>query len=200
MVDTDDVLGETTITTIPDEGERRREVQRRNYVERIAAEIHRKRPEAVYVSGNRPLIGRLRRELASSIYRIDAEDPVTAYLANRDEEPLEVIDRPVSEKIGGRHSSVIGDRRGRTALRLLAEHPHVKKIIPGPIDASGIGSRSGFRAKVTRPDTAGNLRVLLRDGSSVQEVRLVTTARNRDQGSRIAAELNDHLRSADQFG
>ena len=200
MVDDDEVVGETTITTVPDEGERVRELQVRNYVERIAGEIHRKRPKGAYVAGDRELIRRLRGELAAPVYRIDDEDPVATYLATRDGEPLEVVERPVAAKLGGRHSSVIGDRRGRSALRLLADHPHVKKIIPGPIDASGTGSRSGFRVKVTRPDTTGNLRALLRDGSSVQEVRIVTTARDRDQGERIGDELNEHLRSADAFG
>ncbi len=200
MVDDSELVGETTITTVPDEGDRERELQVRNYVERIAGEVRRKRPEAAYLAGDRELVRRLRGELSMPVYRIDDEDPVTTFLTTREGQPLDVVDRPVEAKLGGKHTSVIGDRRGRSALQLLADHPHVKKIVPGPIDASGTGSRSGFRVKVTRPDTTGNLRALLRDGASVQEIRIVTTARNPEQGDRIGEELNQHLRSADAFG
>jgi hypothetical protein len=73
----------------------------------------------------------------------------------------------------------------------------VKKIIPGPIDASGTGSQSGLRAKVTRADTNGNVRLLLRDGSSVQENRIVTTAMDRESGEFVGDDLNDALAEAE---
>lgn len=73
----------------------------------------------------------------------------------------------------------------------------MKKVIPGPIDAGGRGSRTGVRAKATRADTNGNVRLLLRDGSSVQEVQVVTTAADRDQGERVREDLNRGLADAD---
>jgi hypothetical protein len=73
----------------------------------------------------------------------------------------------------------------------------VKKIIPGPIDAGGTGSQSGLRAKATRADGNGNVRLLLRDGSSVQENRVVTTAMNRETGERVREDLNEALAEAE---
>ena len=86
-----------------------------------------------------------------------------------------------------------GGRDGRRALETVADHPHVKKIIPGPIDAGGSGSRTGVRAKATRADQHGNVRLLIRDGSSVQENRIVTTAGDRELGEHVRADLNDAL-------
>ena len=82
-------------------------------------------------------------------------------------------------------------------VRNLGLRPHVKKIVPGPIDAGGTGSRTGLRAKATRAGTNGNVRLLLRDGSSVQENRIVTTAMDRETGERVRADLNEALREAE---
>jgi hypothetical protein len=46
---------------------------------------------------------------------------------------------------------------------------------------------------VTRADYGGNVRMLLRDGSSVQENRIVTTASDRETGERIRDDLNEAL-------
>jgi hypothetical protein len=72
----------------------------------------------------------------------------------------------------------------------------VKKVIPGPIDAGGSGSRSGVRAKATRADGTGNVRLLIRDGSSVQENRVVTTARDRESGEWVREDINEALTEA----
>jgi hypothetical protein len=72
----------------------------------------------------------------------------------------------------------------------------VKKIVPGPIDAGGSGSRTGVRAKATRADENGNVRLLLRDGSSVQENRVVTTARDRELGEHVRDDINQALGEA----
>jgi len=85
-------------------------------------------------------------------------------------------------------------------ISTVGGHPHVKKIIPGPIDAGGSGSRSGVRAKATRADANGNVRLLLRDGSSVQETRIVTTASDREMGEHVRDDLNDALREAELRG
>jgi hypothetical protein len=196
-VATDAVVGETTVTTVPDDGDRTGRTQLRNYAGRVADEIMRKRPETVYAAGDRAAIRETRAQVHYDFLRVSEDDPVATVLRRRGEPALEVVERPPSEKIGGSHSTLIGDRTGRRAIRTVAEHPHVKKIIPGPIDAGGQGSRRGLRAKVTRADEHGNVRLLLRDGSSVQENRVVTTAGDRDTGERVREALNDALREAE---
>ncbi|THE62865.1 metal-binding protein [Salinadaptatus halalkaliphilus] len=193
----DPIIGETTITTTPEEGGENGVVELRNFAGRIGDEIRRKRPEEVYAGGSRPVIRAVREDVHHSFYRVDDEQPVEAVLERRHERALDVVETPPAEKIGGSHTTLIGGRTGMRAIRTVADHPHVKKVIPGPIDAGGKGSQSGLRAKVTRADDGGNVRMLLRDGSSVQENRVVTTARNREMGERIRADLNDVLTDAE---
>jgi len=200
MLDGEEIRGETTITTVPEtdtDDDRATVVELRNFAGRVADEIQRKRPEAVFAAGEREPIRETRSQLHYDFYRVPDADPVQAVIDRRGNRALDVVDIPPREKIGGSHSTIIGDRRGRKAVSVVADHPHVKKIIPGPIDAGGIGSQQGLRAKVTRADTNGNVRMLLRDGSSVQENRLVTTAMDLDTGERVRADLNDALDEAD---
>ena len=221
MLDEDAVVGQTTVTTRPEEGERLSEVQLRNFAGRVADEIRRKRPETVYAAGEREPLRETRAQLHHEFYRVpdggagaregdatadDARDgdgsadvsPVVAWvLDRRGDRSLAVVETPPREKIGGSHSTLIGDRKGRKAVQTVAEHPHVKKIVPGPIDAGGTGSRTGLRAKATRAGTNGNVRLLLRDGSSVQENRIVTTAMDRETGERVREDLNEALRDAE---
>ena len=193
MLGDESVVGTSTVTTVPEDGGESRVVARRNYVGRIADEIRRKRPDAVYATGDRDLIRRVRDELRYEFYRVPDDDPVAATQERLEEPALAVVETPPDAKIGGSHTTLVGGRTGRRAIRTVAGHPHVKKIIPGPIDASGTGSRTGTRAKVTRAGTDGNIRLLIRDGSSVQENRIVTTAGNREMGERIATDLNEAL-------
>ena len=220
----DAVVGETTVTTRPEDAERLSEVQLRNFAGRVADEIRRKRPETVYAAGERGPLRETRAQLHHEFYRVpeggasgrgggatangardgdpreDGADvsPVVAWvLDRRGDRSLAVVETPPREKIGGSHSTLIGDRKGRKAISTVAEHPHVKKIVPGPIDAGGTGSRTGLRAKATRAGTNGNVRLLLRDGSSVQENRIVTTAMDRETGERVREDLNRALRDAE---
>ncbi|MEY7850694.1 DUF2103 domain-containing protein [Natrarchaeobius sp. A-rgal3] len=190
------IVGETTITTTPEEGENEI-VELRNFAGLIADEIRRKRPEEIYAGGTRAVIRTVRERIHYPFYRVDDDDPVEAVLDRRGKRALDVVETPPSEKIGGSHSTLIGGRTGMRAIHAVADHPHVKKVIPGPIDAGGTGSQSGLRAKVTRADDGGNVRMLIRDGSSVQENRVVTTARDREMGERIRADLNDVLADAE---
>ncbi|ELY50815.1 DUF2103 domain-containing protein [Natronococcus jeotgali] len=192
----DPVIAETTITTTPEEGENE-VVELRNFAGLLADEIRRKRPDEVYAGGERDVVRAVRRDVHHPFYRIDDDDAVEAVLERRGNRALEVVETPPAEKIGGSHSTLIGGRTGMRAIRTVAGHPHVKKVIPGPIDAGGKGSQSGLRAKVTRADDGGNVRMLIRDGSSVQENRVVTTAPNRELGERIRADLNDVLTDAE---
>jgi len=197
VLDGDDVVGRRTVTTTPEtDGERARS-ELRSFAGQVAEEVHRKRPEEVYATGDRGVLRAVQGELHYPLYRIDADDPVDHVRDRRGEPALEVVEASVAEKLGGSHSTLVGGRSGRDALRVVAGHPHVKKIVPGPIDAGGSGSRTGVRAKATRADTNGNVRLLLRDGSSVQENRVVTTAGERDLGERVRADLNDALAEAD---
>ena len=188
------VVGARTVTTRPEAGENER-TELRNYAGRIADETHRKRPEEVYATGHRDVLRTVRAHVHYPLYRVAGDAPVDQ-ARRSDEAPLEVVEASVAEKLGGTHSTLIGDRDGQAALETVAEHPHVKKIIPGPIDASGAGSRTGVRAKATRADETGNVRLLLRDGSSVQENRIVTTAGERADGERVRADLNEALAAA----
>ncbi len=193
---TDVVLGETTITTTPEDGENE-VVELRNFAGLIGDEIRRKRPEEVYAGGTRDVIRAVREDIHHQFYRVDDEDPVQSVLDRRGQRALDVVETAPAEKIGGSHTTLIGGRTGMRAIQTVAGHPHVKKVIPGPIDAGGKGSQSGLRAKVTRADDGGNVRMLLRDGSSVQENRIVTTARDREMGERIREDLNEVLESAE---
>ena len=214
MLEEDEVVGETSITTRPEHDEQLTEIQLRNFAGRVADEIRRKRPETVYAAGEREPLRETRAQLHHEFYRVpDTDDggggaaggsdtktdsPVVAWvLDRRGERALEVVETPPRKKIGGSHSTLIGDRKGRKAISTVAQHPHVKKIVPGPIDAGGTGSRTGLRAKATRAGTNGNVRLLLRDGSSVQENRVVTTAMDRETGERVREDLNEALRDAE---
>ncbi len=197
-LDGETVLGRHVVTTTPEPPDSKRTTAAlRNFAGEIADEVRRKRPEEVYATGDRDVLRAVRAQLHYEFYRVAAEDPVEDVIERQGDAPLEVVEATVAEKLGGAHSTVIGGRTGRHALETVADHPHVKKIIPGPIDAGGSGSRSGLRAKATRADDNGNVRLLVRDGSSVQENRVVTTARDRDLGERVRADLNEALREAD---
>ncbi|QSG05992.1 DUF2103 domain-containing protein [Halapricum desulfuricans] len=193
----DSVVGEHTITTTPESDGEAEVVELRNFAGLVADEVRRKRPEEVYVTGDRTVIERLRGQLHYPFYRVRADDPVEHVLERRGEPALDVVDAAPAEKLGGSHSTLIGGRDGQRAIRTVAGHPHVKKVIPGPIDAGGSGSRTGVRAKATRAGTDGNVRLLIRDGSSVQENRVVTTAGDRQLGEHVRADLNEALAEAD---
>ena len=195
-IDDDEILGARVVTTTPEEGELTR-MEVRNFAGQIVDEVHRKRPEEVYVTGDRTVIDAVRAQLHYECYRVEGHEPVERVIERRGEPALEVVEASAAEKIGGTHSTLIGDRDGKRAIETVAGHPHVKKIIPGPIDASGSSARGGVRAKATRADQGGNVRLLIRDGSSVQENRVVTTAGDRELGEHVRADLNEALREAD---
>lgn len=192
----DEVVAQRTVTTTEVADERWRPTELRNFAGRVADEIRRKRPEEVYATGERDVLRAVRADVHEPFYRIAADDPVEAVRRKRGDPALEVVEASVEEKLGGSHSTLIGGRDGRRALETAAAHPHVKKLIPGPIDAGGSGSRSGVRAKATRADEHGNVRLLIRDGSSVQENRVVTTAADRELGELVRADLNEALAEA----
>lgn len=192
MLDGERVVGETAVTTTPEPDDELSSVQRRNFVGRIADEVRRKRPDAVYLAGERAVLTEIRAELRYDAYRVDGPDPVATAIDRREQRDLAVVDAAPEEKLRGSHSTLVGGRTGRRAVLLVAGHPHVKAVIPGPIETGGRSGR-GATAKVTRADEGGNVRLLVRDGSTVQENRIVTTAMDRELGERIRGDLNDLL-------
>lgn len=102
---------------------------------------------------------------------------------------------PSKNKLGGTHTTIIGGRAGKKLIKLVSQHPEIKKIIPSVISVKGVagGKLSG---KVLRADARGNLRLLLSEGRSFQEVRLVTTVGTAEEGDRIMNELNEILKNA----
>jgi hypothetical protein len=191
-------IGAAVVTTTPEEDATSAAgvVELRNFAGRIADEVHRKRPEDVYAAGERAVLTAVRERLHHELYRVDGEDPVAAAIERRDEPALEVVEAAPAEKIGGTHSTLVGGRTGETAIATVAGHPNVKKIVPGPIEAGG-SAGGGVRVKATRAGERGNVRLLVRDGSSVQENRVVTTARDRETGERVRAALNEALAEAE---
>ena len=199
-LDGETTVGRRTVTTTPEtDGERERS-ELRYFAGQVADEVRRKRPEEVYATGDRNVLRAVRAQLHYEFYRIEAENPVQRVLEKKGDPALEVVEASVAEKLGGTHSTLIGGRTGRRALEIVAGHPHVKKIVPGPIDAGGSSSPTGVRAKVTRADDNGNVRLLVLDGSSVQENRVVTTAGGRELGEHVRADINDALAEADLTG
>jgi hypothetical protein len=194
----EEVVGAREVTTTPEDGGEAGVVELRNFAGLVADEVRRKRPDEVYATGDRDVLRAVRGQLHHEFYRIgDSDNPIEAVLSRRGDAPLEVVETPPREKVGGSHSTLVGGRAGQNAIQTVAGHPHVKKIIPGPIDAGGSGSQSGVRAKATRAGETGNVRLLIRDGSSVQENRVVTTARERELGEVVREDLNEALREAD---
>ncbi|WP_181685538.1 DUF2103 domain-containing protein [Halorhabdus salina] len=192
----EEILGARVVTTTPEDGELSG-VELRNFAGQVADEVHRKRPEEVYVTGDRTVIDAVRSQFHYECFRVKGDDPVERVIERQGEPALDVVEASAAEKIGGTHSTLIGNRDGKRAIETVAGHPHVKKIIPGPIDAGGSSARGGVRAKATRADEGGNVRLLIRDGSSVQENRVVTTAGDRELGEHVRADLNEALNEAD---
>jgi hypothetical protein len=98
-------------------------------------------------------------------------------------------------KLGGAHTTIIGGRAGKKLVKLVSQHPEIKKVIPSVISVKGAAGGS-LTGKVLRADVRGNLRLLLSEGRSFQEIRLVTTVGTAEEGDRIMNELNEILRAA----
>jgi hypothetical protein len=98
-------------------------------------------------------------------------------------------------KLGGVHTTIIGGRAGKKLIKLVSQHSEVKKVIPAVISVKGVAGGS-LTGKVLRADSRGNLRLLLSEGRSFQEIRLVTTVGTAEEGDRIMNELNEILKIA----
>jgi hypothetical protein len=175
-------------------------VSERNLFERVAEEIHFRRVSKVFVSA----INEAERDHCVEMLRKFALSPIELILTDVFQNPNEFVNRVKShvlavdklervytdpeDKIGGAHSTLIGGREGMKLLLSLASSPYVKKIVPGIIENTGI-SGGGVRLKLTRCDEKGNIRALLIDGASVQQIYVITTAADRNQGEEVLREL-----------
>jgi hypothetical protein len=101
----------------------------------------------------------------------------------------------LKNKIGGAHTTIIGGRAGKKIVKLVSQHPEIKKVIPSIISVKGTAGGS-LTGKVLRADARGNLRLLLSEGRSFQEIRLVTTVGTAEEGDRIMNQLNETLKTA----
>jgi len=177
----------------------------RNTFEIIAERIHERRVDEIYVSGiSDELI-----EKASEMLRRTVLSPVSIYVTDtfqsaeeffkhliehlRTVKELKKVDIKPEDKIHGAHSTIIGGREGLKFIHKIASSEYVKKIVPGVIEAKGSAVGGGVRFKLTRCDDRGNIRGLLIDGATVQEIHIVTTARNKEEGEVILKILRGLL-------
>lgn len=187
---------ETLIPMGEGEGDKKDQIAYRNTLELISDSVHRKRPQTVITSGIEPQTI-LKLWDCEVFYTQDFDSPeefkqaIEEYL--QEKKMLKVDIRP-EKKVSGRHYTVIGGRDGQRTLREIGCSPYVKKIVPGPIEVSRKG-HGGFSYKVQKPDTKGNLRVRLREGSTVQEIWLVTTAYDEDSAQKVIEDLKARLES-----
>ena len=190
-------IGEEVIKMIEssDKNTKERQIANRNSMELISEAIHRKRPDIAIISGFNPKeILRLWSPNAYYTDEFNSADEFRAALEDHlKQKEIEKIEIRPEKKIRGKHTTVIGGRNGFKILMMIGGSPYIKKIIPGPIEVSG-KSGVGFQYKIQKPDNKGNLRLLLKDGSAVQELRIVTTAYDENTGEKIAEELKHRLR------
>jgi len=174
----------------------------RNLFEILAERIHDRRVEEVYVCGeNENLIDfgfkNLKRYSLSNL-RIYLTQPMKFdefvsrlkdFVMKKEE--IKKVNLSPEYKIQGSHSTIIGGRQGKDFLYRIACCEYVKRIVPGVITGGSSTLGGGVRFKITRCDEKGNLRALLIDGSSVQEVYIITTAKNKEQGEIILKILKN---------
>ncbi|MCS7122048.1 MAG: DUF2103 domain-containing protein [Archaeoglobaceae archaeon] len=170
----------------------------------LADKIYERRVEDVYVSSNsEALIHEIKNELENSFpFNVIATDLFESreVFFERLEKRLKVLRkletvniRP-ENKIMGHHSTIIGGKDGYRLVLKIAENPYVKKVVPGVIEA-GKSSRGGVRIKLTRCDENGNIRALLVEGSTVQQLFVITTASCKEEGEEILKTISYSLSS-----
>lgn len=192
----EEFLGEETIKLIdsPDKNDKEYQIANRNTMEVISEAVHRKRPDIIIISGFNPK--EILRLWSPNAYYTDnfssPEEFRRALEEHMNEKEIEKVKVRPEKKIRGKHTTVIGGRNGFKILMTIGGSPYIKKIIPGPIDVSG-KSGVGFQYKIQKPDNKGNLRLLLKEGSAVQELRIVTTAYDERTGEKVIEELKNRL-------
>ncbi|MDI3497280.1 DUF2103 domain-containing protein [Archaeoglobus sp.] len=181
------------------------DVSIRNLYEILAERIYSYRVESIVVSGeSEELIDEALEGLRSTLYPFDvsvsdAFDSPQSFFERlervlRLEKELKTVKIPPEEKIHGSHSTIIGGREGYKLILSLAKSPYVKKVVPGVIEGNATSIGGGVKLKLTRSDEKGNVRALLIDGSSVQQVYVITTASSREEGEEVLKLLSGYVR------
>lgn len=171
----------------------------RNLFEIVAEKIHRKRVDEVFVCGEDwkkiEFAERMVRMYSLTDLKTYVSEPMDfeEFLENllrflKKRREIAKVDIPAEKKIGGSHSTIIGGREGRNLVLKIASSEYVKKIIPGVIENSGTATGS-VRLKLTRADERGNIRGLLIHGGSVQQLHIITTAKDMEEGEFILKNL-----------
>ena len=176
------------------------EISIRNLIEVCAERIHERRVDRILVSGDRKeFFARMVTKYSLSEVEVRITDDMefeefveklVRYFARVRE--IKRVDVGPEEKIGGAHSTIIGGREGLSLIMRLASSPFVKKIVPGVIENKGT-SQGGVRLKLTRCDERGNIRALLIHGAAVQQIYVITTASNKEEGEVVLRELSSFL-------
>ncbi len=181
------------------------EVSVRNAFEIVAERIHDRRICEIVVSGrSEELIEEASYHLRNSLFpfsvaKSDVFDDAIEFFERferrlRTQRSLKKVEMPPEKKIHGSHSTIIGGREGYGMLLKLASSPYVKKIVPGVIENKGT-SGGGVRFKMTRSDEKGNVKALLIDGATVQQIHVITTASSREEGEELIKILNEFMES-----
>ncbi len=50
-------------------------------------------------------------------------------------------------KLGGTHTTVIGGRAGKKLIKLISQHPELKKVIPSVISVKGVAGGENLQEK-----------------------------------------------------
>ncbi len=171
-----------------------------NLYEVAAERMYERRIEEVMISGeNDELISEAFEMLKNGFYPFklartdvfpDQNEFFSRFIVHiRIKSKFRRVELSPEEKIQGSHSTIIGEREGYALILRLASSPYVKKVVPGVIESSGSASGGGVRLKITRCDDRGNIRALLIDGATVQQIHVITTASNKEEGEEILKML-----------
>ncbi len=182
------------------------EVSVRNMYEVLAEKVYERRVEDVVISGERiELLEEAFGFLRDFLYPFHLsltdtfgtpEEFFRRYeTAVRTRRRLAKVDAKPEDKIQGSHSTVVGGREGYVLILQLAKSPYVKKVVPGVIEGNATSAGGGVRLKLTRCDEKGNLRALLIDGATVQQIHVITTASSKEEGEEILKILSADVRS-----
>ncbi len=182
------------------------DVSIRNLYEVLAEKVYERRVKEVVISGESTELAEEALDILRNFlypFQICITDPFddpqkfferyeTALRIRRE---LVKVNINPEDKIQGSHSTIIGGREGRGLLLQLARSPYVKKVVPGVIEGNATSAGGGVKLKLTRCDDRGNVRALLIDGATVQQIHVITTASSKEEGVEILKILSGDVRS-----
>jgi len=181
------------------------EVSVRNMFQYIAEKLHERRINEIWISGE----DKSKFQNFAMLLKKYALTPLTVIFTDEFQNSSDFLNALIThlkavrkikkvyikpeDKIQGSHPTIIGEREGLKLLQKVAASEYVKKIVPGVIENKGTAS-GGVKLKLTRCDEKGNIRALLVSGAAVQEIFIVTTARNKEEGKIILNTLYSYIK------